>query len=292
MSGPVLIVGGAADPNLRGLLARAEVLGVPAIGLLIHPDETPRITWDLDADTLVLDGAPIAPRGVFLRADVFWHDLDPRPEVGYRAHAWHAALHGWARAHRGVRLLNRDARSVVKPEALLLARRAGLRVPETIITNDLGILEARGRAGAVAKPIAGGGHCRPLAELLGQTVSRAGATAAPATVQARMPGRDVRVYAVGPARVAFALRSEALDYRLDPDVRIERLEGVPPEVAAPLDRLLAELGLDLAAADLKEDEEGRLRFLEVNNQPMFAAFDRASDGEISAAILRWLQRRD
>ncbi len=285
----VLVVGGAADRSLTDLLERAGELGAPVRGLLVHPDQTPRLTWDLEEDTLWLDGEPVWPAGVFLRADVFWSTLDDRPEAGYRSDAWHGTLQSWARAHPDVRLLNRDMRPVSKPEALLRARRAGLWIPETVISNDLALLQARAAEGAVAKPVGGGGHCHPLAELLERTPTREGATAAPAIVQTRMPGLDVRIFAVGAERFAFTLVSSVLDYRLDPRVRVLVRPLPGPEVMAPLDRLLDELGLDFAAADLREDADGRLRFLEVNTQPMFAAFDAAVEGALSAAILGWLR---
>lgn len=286
MDDRVLVVGGAADPSLIRLLSHAQRLGVAVRSLLIHPEHTPRLTWDLGTDTLTLDGEPLHPRGVLLRADVFWSRLDARPEAGWRSDAWHATLSAWAHAHPDVRLPNRHAVQLPKPDALLRARRLGLPIPETVITNELELLLAR--EGAVAKPVAGGGHCHPLDALLRRTPVRDGATAAPATVQARMPGLDVRVYAIGAARFTFALHSDHLDYRLDPHVRVEPYSDLPAHLMGPFDALLQEVGLDFAAADFKQDEAGALRFLEVNNQPMFAAFDDVAGGALSEALLSWL----
>lgn len=282
------MVGGAADPNLLGLLSRAEGRGASVRALLIHPDRSPRITWDLDADTLHLDGEALAPRGVLMRADVFSGRLDPRPEAGWRAETWRATLSAWARAHPAVRLLNRGALPASKPEQLLLARRLGFRVPVTQITNDLKYLRDAAASGAVAKPVAGGGHCHPLDALLARTAVRDGATAAPAIVQPRLPGRNLRIFGVGEQFFGFWLDSLALDYRQDPGVRVQPAAELPEDLLDPAARLLGALRLDFAAIDLREDREGRPVFLEVNNQPMFAAFDAASDGALSAALLGWL----
>lgn len=284
----MLIVGGAADASLCRLALRAASTGVAVRTLLVHPDTTPRVRWDLDTNTLSLDGEPLVVSGVFLRNDVFYGELDARPEAGYRSEAWHDTLAAWARAHPALRLCNRGARWWSKPETLLLARELGLLVPETVITNDLEVLRTWAARGAVAKPVGGGGHCHPLEALLAKTPTREGATAAPAIVQTRMTGREVRVFAVGDARFAFVLHSALLDYRLDPEVRIEALDEVPAEIAGRFDQLLAAMALDFAAADFKAGADGRLRLLEVNNQPMFAAFDEAAGGRLADALLAWL----
>jgi hypothetical protein len=47
--------------------------------------------------------------------------------------------------------------------------------------------------------------------------------------------------------------------------------------------------MDYGAADFKADPEtGALRFLEINNGPMFTAFDRASEGRLTRAMAEHL----
>lgn len=60
---------------------------------------------------------------------------------------------------------------------------------------------------------------------------------------------------------------------------------VPQPEGAALTRLCDRLGLDFAAADFMTDRDGRRVFLEVNSQPMFAAFDRVAGGALSDAII-------
>ena len=53
------------------------------------------------------------------------------------------------------------------------------------------------------------------------------------------------------------------------------------------------IGLTYTAADFKAREEtGELVFLETNSNPMFAAFDVASEGRLVDAMLDWLLGND
>lgn len=285
----LLIAGGSADPQVAHLIRAAEALGVPHRALRVGPDTAPRISWDLGADTLTLDGEPLSPGALFLRYDVFLADAPNPANARYRAEAWHGLLSAWAGAHPQVRWFNRGSRSRSKPETLLLARAHGLAVPETVISSDGALLNDRSMLGWVAKPVTGGGHCRPLVELLAESELRQGASAAPAMAQPRLPGPDMRIFGVGLRQLGFLLRSDQLDYRLDPRARVEALDEIPPEIARGLRGLAAELGIDFYAADLKRDPDGVWRYLEINNQPMFAAFDAACDGALCAAMLEALR---
>ena len=61
---------------------------------------------------------------------------------------------------------------------------------------------------------------------------------------------------------------------------------MPSAIANRLVRLCDRIGLDFAAADFMRDPtSGELVFLEVNSQPMFAAFDLVAGGRLCDAIL-------
>jgi hypothetical protein len=253
----------------------------------------PSIVWDLETEVLTVDGAEVRAAGAFVRYDVFTHLADRRPATAQRASAWHATLAGWLWAHPAVRLLNRAAGAPTnKPYHLVEARRAGLEIPRTLVTNDRARLESEAAARPmVAKPVPGGGYCHPLAEVLAAAPGRDGRTASPAIVQNRLEQPEVRVYAVGARLIPFRVISEVLDYRVSTDTRVEPLplSAVAPEILAGLTRLMETLGMDYGAADFKTDPEtGRLVFLELNSSPMFAAFDAASGGAVSDAIIDFL----
>ncbi|HEX2077525.1 MAG TPA: hypothetical protein VHG08_07440 [Longimicrobium sp.] len=289
----VLIAGGETDPNLLSLLRRARERDLPVLPLLTGPDRTPALTWDVQADTLLVDGREVRPGAGFMRYDVFHALADRRPSVSFRAQAWYTTLHGWMLAHDGVRMMNRRyAGQVNKPFMLSLAAACGLRIPRTRITNHLDDLERLpDAAGMIAKPVPGGGYTRMVGELLRTTDRRGGRSAAPAFVQQRLVSPEVRIYGVGGRFIPFDVISEKLDYRADGDARVEPrpLHTIDSAVIASLARLMDRLGMEYGAADFKTDAQtGELVFLEINSGPMFVAFDRASGYAVSDAILDYL----
>jgi hypothetical protein len=293
LAGPILIAGGEQDPNLVSLLQRARERELPVCTVLAGPDRTPSIDWDVQADTLVLDGREVRPAAGFARYDVFSGMADRRRAVGFRAQAWHTTLHGWMLAHDDVRMVNRSyAGQTNKPFMLSVAARCGLTIPFTRITNDLAKLEAiPDAAEMIAKPVPGGGYTQMLGELLASTARRGGLSAAPAIVQQRLVSPEVRIYRVGGRFLPFAVISDQLDYRVDRGTRVEPLpvESIAPGLLDALGRLNDCLQMQYSAADFKTDAEtGELVFLEINSGPMFAAFDKASGHAVSDAILDYL----
>ena len=293
----LLIVGGDQDPNIASIVPRAEERGIAHRTLLVGAGANPALTWDFEDGDLRIDGEAARPDAVFARYDVFTNLSDPRPATSYRAQAWYATLYGWALASEGVRMLNRAYRGYgSKPFMLETARRVGLPVPRTRITNELEALRADAPPGAmIAKPVTGGGYTQDVAALLAETQLREGRSAAPAFVQPTLVPPEVRVYGVGVGAgrrfVAYRVRSAALDYRADAEAEVERiaLERVDDGIVEGLGRLMDALEMDYAAADFKTDAEtGRLRFLEINSSPMFAGFDAVSGHAVGDAILDYL----
>jgi hypothetical protein len=292
---PLLIAGGEKDPNVQSLLRRARERGLPFLELLTGPDGNPRLVWDVQADTLLLDGREVRPGAGFMRYDVFHAMQDKRPEVSFRAQAWYTTLHGWLLAHDDARMMNRGyAGQVNKPFMLSVAAACGLRIPRTLITNDLDGLERIDGAGEmIAKPVPGGGYTQMVGELLKTTPRRDGKSAAPAFVQQRLVAPEVRIYGIGGRFIPFEVISEQLDYRVDDATRVEPrpAESIDPELIASLARLMDRLGMEYGASDFKTDAQtGELVFLEINSGPMFVAFDRASGYAVSDAILDFLTR--
>lgn len=285
------MAGGSLDPNLDHLEARARARGLPLTSLRVGPGLHPRVRWDLLGDALLVDGQPLRPTAIFLRHDVFAAMQDPRPAVAERAMAWHTLVSGWALAHDDVRVPNRCSRQygANKPLSLYMARRAGLRVPATALTNDVAALRQGSAWPRVVKPIDGGALCEPLEDVLARTPEQGGAAASPAIVQERLEPPELRVYVVGQRLFAFRVISDVLDYRASSRTRVEPAAALPAALARALLALAEQLGLDWAAADFKTDPgSGELCFLEINSAPMFVAFDRACDGALGDALLDWL----
>jgi len=289
----LLVCGGADDPNIRRLLARCRDRRVEVEAVVVGANAHPTVVWDLEDDRLLVAGRPIRPTGAFIRHDVFTNLADSRPASAYRASAWYSTVAAWVRAHPRVRALNaRTDGGLLKAHVLMAARRQGLAIPRTLVTNDLAFLSNGGEPETrVVKPVTGGEYCQPLGPVLARTDRKRDVAAAPAIVQERLAGPDVRIYRVGERFLAFAIHSAALDYREDDRCRVVYLPRPPSGIVEKLRRLAAEFDLDFLAADFKHCAiTGAVKFLEINTAPMFAAFDLASDGRISDAIIAHLTR--
>jgi hypothetical protein len=286
----IIIAGGDADPNIALLAGRLAARYMPHLMLCVGTSSLPHLTWSLADDRLQVNGVEVRPSAFFLRHDVFTYLADRQPASWTRASRWYQTLMSWVLAHEDVAFLNRGhgTRYASKPHILHLARRLGLATPESLVTNDLQVLEAADGAEWVIKPVNGGEYTRLLADARVDEAWRGRCAAAPAIIQHRLVGPELRIYRVGERWFAFSLQSEALDYRATADVVIGTLPA-PDSLTVPLGRLMDQLGLDFGAADFKAcPETGRQLFLEVNSAPMFAAFDRVARGALSDAILDWL----
>jgi hypothetical protein len=286
----ILVAGGDADPNLAALLRCFHDQGIACEALLVGERTHPRVTWDLTTDVLRMNGEERRPTAVFLRHDVFTSLAERRPEPGFRAFAWFTTLSGWAHAHPDVRMLNRASalHMTNKLHVLKLAQEVGLEIPSTLITNDFDLLtqEAEGRR-LIVKPVNGGDYTRELPDVLKIAPRKGGSLAAPAIVQERLVPPEIRVYGIGGRFFAFRLVAEALDYRSTTDCKVLpfRETDLPKELLERLGALMQRLKMDFGAADFKACSDTlRLKFLEINNGPMFAAFDAACGRRLTRAI--------
>jgi glutathione synthase/RimK-type ligase-like ATP-grasp enzyme len=157
---------------------------------------------------------------------------------------------------------------------LAAAPRAGLRLPETLVTSDPAAARAflaRFAEGAVVHKAV---HATPADGRLTRRVgpeelaNLEALRLAPVILQERVPGVDVRVTVVGErlfaAEIDARATSAADDYRgREAECRIEPCQ-LPPEVEGPLRALVRELGLRYAAADLRRRDDGAWFFLELN----------------------------
>lgn len=288
----LLIAGGDEDPNLKTLLAAARRFKQSVYPLLIGRNSHPSITWEMNSDTLLIDGRRLEASAAFLRYDIFNALKSGRAAAQYRALSWHTTLSGWLGAHSEIRMFNRHnlRYTTNKPLVLNLAQTCGLRIPDTVITNDFARLrEFEKNRRLIVKPVGGGGYCRSFEEIIEQTELKNEIAAAPAIAQNRLVSPEIRVYAVGRKFFAFQITSEELDYRTTPKCQIEYLESFADKITGGLGKLLDALGLDFAAADFKTcPQTGELIFLEVNTSPMFTAFDSAAKGRLSEAMIKFL----
>jgi hypothetical protein len=284
----LLICGGVADPNIQRFVEIASKK-VPTHPILIGKELNPDLHWDIQTGRLDVDGQRIEPRAAFLRADVFGSLDDPRAEVGFRSYGWHTTLDGFVRSLPRVRIFNRSHDAAFsKPVQLVTAKKLGLRIPSTVITNSEVVLR-RMPADAIAKPVNGGDYCQDLQEVVARTEFKEGRASTPAIVQSRMRVPDLRVYRVGSDFLSFTLHSDALDYRTRTDVVVKSSRNPTEAVLRRLEQLTDLAGLDFAAADFRRSpDSSEWVFLEVNSGPMFAAFDVAAKGRLTSSMVRHL----
>lgn len=285
------ICGGADDFNLARLALVAEQNGKTVRRLFHASDCEPAFSWDLQTGAATLDGEGLSTRGLFLRYDVFT-PVDPSVGGLDRALGWYNALLGWGLCTRGIRLFNRQlhANASLKPFGLLAARRAGLRIPESIVSNELQAID-QFPFPAIAKPVAGGSYTKTIDKALAMAQSDSGRTPMPAIVQRKLAYPEYRVFVIGRALHVFEMYSRFIDYRPAGENRMSYLGSEWPFPAAieALLRLLDVLDCDYCACDFKTDPEtGEPVFLELNSGPMFAAFDINSDGALCRSMADWL----
>jgi glutathione synthase/RimK-type ligase-like ATP-grasp enzyme len=301
----ILVAGGLADSVTELVCARLDERGYPyrLLDLARYPADHQvewrwrkggpegRITgadWSLDLSDIT---------GVYVRflGSEGRLPLDPTPETA-------AALR--AEADTGLMsvledlpcpVVNRVAGGMSnnsKPYQALLLRRAGLRVPPTLVTNDpeaaRDFYAAHG--GMIYKSASGVRsivRCLEPDSLDRLELLRDG----PAQFQAYVPGDNVRVHTVGERIFAVRVRSQAVDYRYaHRDGLTVEMEPttLPPAIERACFRIAGDLDLLLAGIDLKETPDGQWYCFEVNPCPGFLYYERHSQLPISAALAELL----
>jgi glutathione synthase/RimK-type ligase-like ATP-grasp enzyme len=175
-----------------------------------------------------------------------------------------------------------------KPYQALLLRRAGLRVPPTLVTNDAAAARAfhSEHRAVIYKSISG---VRSIVRRLEpDDLSRLELLRnGPAQLQAYIAGDNVRVHTVADRVFAVRIRSEAVDYRYAHcDGLTMEMEPTPlPHAVEKACLAIArELNLLFAGIDLKVTPDGDWYCFEVNPCPGFLYYERHSHLPISAAL--------
>jgi hypothetical protein len=152
------------DPNLNVLVNAAERADVEVLDLRLPASEGPAFCWNPAEGWPRISDKDIKATGAFIRHDVFGGMRDPRPAVSTRALGWYQTIWGWLLSEPHIRMFNREMSPAAsnKPASLVAARRAGLPIPSTLITNQAEMLREERFQSMVAKPVLGGDYCYPL----------------------------------------------------------------------------------------------------------------------------------
>ncbi|MGK5685068.1 ATP-grasp domain-containing protein [Actinoplanes sp. URMC 104] len=173
------------------------------------------------------------------------------------------------------------------------ARRAGLRVPRTLVSHDPEQVRAfcESLHGEVVVKTVKGSARRPLytvrasAELV---ASEEAIRLAPAMYQELVPGpTHIRAHCFGDRTYAFSIESDALDWRGDLNVPIAPVD-IDDDTAARLRTVLDILGLRMGVFDLKRLGTGEYVWLEVNPQGQFLFLEGLTGVRLSVAFTDFL----
>ena len=212
-----------------------------------------------------------------------------------RCRAFHDTVTRWLEL-TPARVVNRSvpqASNASKPYQAQLIRRQGLRVPDTLVTNDPdAVRRFRSQHGRVIfKSLSG---VRSVVhELTDADVARLDAIRwCPVQFQVFIPGADVRVHCVGREVFAARIDSGATDYRYAATQVGEPASLVDFEldtdIAERCVQLTGDLGLELAGIDLRMSPDGEFYCFEVNPSPAFSYYEAQTGQPIARAIARHL----
>ena len=307
-AGTILIVSHTNDMHALDVLRRLEQQGADVV--LFDTGRLPRETllsithgaagWGANAR---FDGRDFDFSSV---RSVWWRrpqpfQLDPSVSNEEDRHFVHGETHAAVSAlwslldAQWVNDPDRDEAASRKGWQLRLAREAGLRIPETLLTNNPDAARAF-VAGQGGRPVIYKAFSatestwretrvlRPEEAVLLDSVKLA-----PVIFQEHVPAiYDVRVTVVGDQVFAAAIHSQQTsyvhDFRIDMDnARIEAIE-MPAEIVAGLLRLMARLGLVYGAADFRLTPDGEWVFLEVNPAGQWLFVEQATHQPIAAAL--------
>jgi len=179
---------------------------------------------------------------------------------------------------------------------LKLLKAAGLRLPETVMTNDpetvVAFYERLTREGrkAIYKPVRGWAHTTVLEESDMAPERLELLANSPVTLQEMIDGVDIRAYWLDGQLFPMEIRSQTLDFREDKEA--ERVPIVLPDSVAEDCGLLAKtLDYVFTGIDLRRTLSGEYYFFEGNPTPMFVYDEQTSGYPISDRLVDILLKK-
>jgi glutathione synthase/RimK-type ligase-like ATP-grasp enzyme len=182
-----------------------------------------------------------------------------------------------------------------KPYQCELLRRAGFKVPETLVTTDAEAAQQfiECHDGVIYKSLSG---IRSIVSRVGeaQLARLADVANCPTQFQEYVAGTDIRVHVIGNETFVCEIDSDAVDYRYahrEGKTVAVRAATVPSELAERCVALSASLGLTVSGFDLRRTPAGEYVCFEVNPSPGFTFYEEATGQPIADAIARLMQTR-
>jgi glutathione synthase/RimK-type ligase-like ATP-grasp enzyme len=177
-----------------------------------------------------------------------------------------------------------------KPLQLRQVKRLGVKIPETLVTNEVDrVIEfANSHEKLIFKPVYGGAHTQILnASLLQPKRLNLALSISPVTLQEYIPGTNIRSYVIGNSVYAAEIRSKSLDFREDLDACLIPVE-LPRHVEQQCRDIAKSLYLEWTAIDWRLNPAGEYVFLEANPSPMFIYFEQETGFPITEKLVQLL----
>lgn len=306
----VLLAGIPSEPPMRMIAAALDDLGHPYVMWNQRRIAQCRLDFEILGGAmegvLTVEGSQVDLQeitGVYVRVmdDGQLPELrDLPPEAPERLYSrnQHEGLMLWLDL-TSARVANRPAANASngsKPWQTRLIEAAGMRTPDTLVTNNPdSVRDFRDRHGELIYKSASG--CRSVVRPLAQEdEERLNAIQwCPVQFQRRVPGCDVRVHVVGNEVFATRIVSAAADYRYASreglDAELEAFD-LPTELADGCRKLSTVLDLPFAGIDLRIQDDGAAWCFEVNPCPGFSYYESHTGQPIAAAVARYLIGND
>ncbi|MFZ0179066.1 MAG: RimK domain-containing protein ATP-grasp, partial [Candidatus Dormiibacterota bacterium] len=159
-----------------------------------------------------------------------------------------------------------------KPLQHGIIRRAGLRAPQTVVSNIGRSVHEMGRDGEDRIYKSVGGTRSIVRPLDPSRADPCAVSTTPTMYQRRVPGTDVRAHVIGNEVDAVEILSDDVDYRYPTAGRLPKLcpTRLPVDVQEACVALTSMCGLSFAGIDLRRTPSGEFYCFEVNPSPAFS----------------------
>ncbi len=173
---------------------------------------------------------------------------------------------------------------------LKLMNKAGIRIPQTLVTNNgehLTEFYEKLKGNVIYKPVRGGAHTAKLKQEDLSPERLKALSQAPVQFQEMIPGVDVRIYYVDGQFFPAEIQANSLDFRDDPKAPIVPIT-LPESVQKDCQTIAQALGLTFSGIDARKTPDGEYIFIEANPSPMFIHFEQRTGYPISETLLETL----
>jgi glutathione synthase/RimK-type ligase-like ATP-grasp enzyme len=177
-----------------------------------------------------------------------------------------------------------------KPLQLSKVHQLGVRVPDTLVTNDpIAVQEFVDRHPKTTfKPIYGGAKTQLIAaEHLSPERLQLSLRIAPVTLSQYVPGANLRSYVIGDTVYAAEICSSALDFHDDDDAKLMPIV-FPEAMCRQAIAIARSLYAEWMTIDWRLTPAGEYLFLDANPNPSFLAFEQQTGFPITQALVELL----